>query len=417
MQGLRPNLFVLSAFWFAVELHWAAVLGAANQVQVARFVAPTFFGEATAILGGFGATLAIISQIVSGRASDRLRRRMPFVIAGTLLDIPALFAFALAPSFVAVIASFSAVEIAFNVAGGPYQALIPDRVDKSEQGRASGIMGLLRLVATAAGLVLARIFVHQPGPGTGPREVTQGLVMLAIVLSAVLLVALGITLVGVRDQAVQRAPQTQRLFAPWPNRASFIWLIISRAFVNAALYLVLPFLAFYLRFALHVEHYLKTSLDLLILMVLCSLVGTIPAGIWGDRVSKKTILFAALACLSAAALGLAFVGALRPVWAIGVVLGIAWGAFFSVDWALACNLLPEGRAAGLMAVWNIGAAGPQVASLFLGGPLVDHIGAATGNLGLGYRSLYILITILAACGALALIGVRESKAGLAQRSL
>jgi len=412
----RPqNQFALSFYWFAWELHWAALLGATLQAEIARFMPPTAYGRATAILGGVGAMLAILSQFGAGRASDVLRKRMPFIILGTLLDVAALYAFAYAPSFGAVVAAFAAVQVALNIAGGPYQALIPDRIAKAGQGRASAFMGLMRLAGTAAGLLLAKLVVHQPGPGVTPEMYTHSFVVLVTVISAILLAALVVTLLGVRETSGD-IPPAQPVLADWPQRASFWWLIVSRAFVSSGLYLILPFLGFYLRFALHVEHYQSTSLTLLLLMVGCSLVGTVPAGLLGDRLPKKSIIYIALALLAAGSLALTVTTTLAPVGLLAIGLGVGWGAYYSVDWALATNLLPSGRAGALMAIWNLGASAPQVAAPIVGGLLVDRVGEASGDLGLGYRLLFALVAAFVGAGAFALSFVRESREGLARRT-
>src|SRR5579863_6238260 len=171
-------------------MHWAALLGAAMQAQVAHFIDPSFTGRAMGILSGAGALFSIVSQYVAGRASDIRQRRIPFIIAGTLCNVVALFGFAFAPSFVTVVAAFVAVQVAFNVAGGPYQALIPDHVPRERQGWASGVMALYRLAGNAAGLLLARQIVRQPGPGVSDVEISHGLFVLACALSIVLLAAL-----------------------------------------------------------------------------------------------------------------------------------------------------------------------------------------------------------------------------------
>jgi MFS family permease len=408
----KPNQFVLAAYWFAWEMQWAALLGLTLQAQIARFMPPTMFGRATAVLGAVGALLAIISQFGAGRASDLVRRRMPFIIAGTLLDIVALYAFAFAPSFGAVIVSFAAIQIALNIAGGPYQALIPDRVAKSAQGRASAFMGLMRLAGTAAGLLLAKIVVHQPGPGITAQMYTHSFLLLVSVISATLLVALVVTIVGVPESPGDVA-EPQALLADWPSRASFWWLVVSRSFVSVGLNLILPFFAFYLRFALHVASYLSTSATLLLLMVVCSLIGTVPAGVLADHFPKKSIIYIALALLVCGAVALAFTNTLTVVAVIAVLLGAGWGSYYSVDWALATNLLPVGRAGALMAIWNLGATAPQVAAPIIGGLLVDHVGEATGDLGLGYRLLFALIAAFVLCGAFALAFVREPREGVA----
>jgi MFS family permease len=416
----KDNLFALSAFWFAWELHWAALLGAAIQGQIARFAPPDLIGTATAVLGGSGAVFSILSQYGSGRLSDRLGRRMPFIVAGTLLDIVALFGFAISPSFLMVVVTFAGVQIALNAACGPYQALMPDRVEMAARGRASAVMGLFRLSGTAAGLFLALRFVHQPGPHVTAAMFTGGLVHLVIAISAILLVALAFTVLGVsenkRTSTVDpRSAGTNVATTDWPLRTSFGWLIASRAAVNMGLYSILPFLAFYLRFAHHVPDYLHKSLNLLLIMIACALVGTVPAGIAGDRWSKKNILYGALVLLAIGAASLSLVAAPTQLTALAIVLGLGWGAYYSVDWALACMLLPTGRAGALMAIWNIGASAPQVAAPIVGGLLVDRTGALTGDLGLGYRLLFGLVAVFVILGAVGLAFVREPRAGLEKR--
>lgn len=410
MQGARRfrDQAVLSAFWFAWEVHWAALLGAAMQAQTARFIAPGAIGTATAILSGAGAACSIVAQYLAGRASDAARRRIPFIVAGTVLDVVALFGFALAPSFASVVFAVFAVQVSLNIAGGPYQALIPDRVARSQHGGASAIMAFYRLAGNAVGLLAAKKLVVQPDPGVAAATVTHGLLVLATVLSAVLLAALAVTLVGVRDDPAPAADEGRSgADAPWPQRASFAWLVISRSLVSMGLYLILPFFAFFLRFALHVQAYLQMSLGLLLAMVGFSLVGTIPAYLLADRISKKAVMFGALLVLAAGAAVLSQQPDTHAVGILAIALGIGWGAYYAVDWALACNLLPAGRAGALMAIWNIGASGPQVLSPAIGGLLVDRIGAAAHDPGAGYRLLFELLAGYVVLGAIALAFVRE----------
>ncbi|HET9343500.1 MAG TPA: MFS transporter [Candidatus Eremiobacteraceae bacterium] len=399
---------VLSAFWFAWEVHWAALLGAAMQAQTARFVAPGAIGTATAILSGAGAACSIVSQYLAGRASDRAGRRIPFIVAGTLLDVVALFGFALAPSFVSVVFAVFAVQISLNIAGGPYQALIPDKVPRSRQGGASAVMAFYRLAGNAVGLLAAKRLVVQPDPDVPAATVTHGLIMLAIVLSVVLLAALAVTLVGVRDEPAPKADDAaSKPAVAWPERVSFVWLVVSRSLVSMGLYLILPFFAFFLRFALHVQSYLQMSLGVLLAMVGFSIIGTVPAYLLADRVSKKAVMFGALFVLAAGAAVLSQLQSTQYVIAVAIALGIGWGAYYAVDWALACNLLPAGRAGALMAIWNIGASGPQVLSPAVGGVLVDRIGAAANDPGAGYRLVFELLAVYVILGAVALGFVRE----------
>jgi MFS family permease len=133
-------------------------------------------------------------------------------------------------------------------------------------------------------------------------------------------------------------------------------------------------------------------------------------------VSKKTVMFVSFALLAAGAFAIAAAASVGALYAIAILLGVGWGAYYAVDWALACNLVGKGRAGALMAIWNIGSSGPQVLSPVIGGLLVDRIGGASGDLGAGYRMLFILVGAYVVAGALALIFVREHTAGKARET-
>jgi MFS family permease len=408
------HLAGLSAFWFAWEAQWAALLGAALQAQVARFFAPTHIGAAMAVLSGSGAFLAIVSQYAGGSVSDRRGGHAALMAAGTLANIAGLIAFAVVPSFFDVVATFAAIQIAFNIAGGPYQALIPRLIQPGARGRASAAMGVFRLAGNAAGLLAARLTVHQPDPALGASAFRAGLLHLAEVLTAIVLVCLLITVRTLRGGTVHALDQADALEqAPatcWGHRRSFAWLIGSRTVVSLGLYLILPFFAFYLRFVHHVARYLAASLELLFLMTVSALAGTVPAGIAGDRIRKRPLLWSALGLLALGSASLAASGSPRVLWAIAVLLGFGWGAYYAVDWALACVLVAPRRAGALMAIWNIGASAPQVAAPVVGGLLVDRM-AAGGNVAVAYRMLFVLVTACVVIGAALLGGVREPVVG------
>lgn len=404
----------LSAFWFAWEAQWAALLGAALQAQVARFFAPAHIGTAMAALSGSGAFLAIVSQYGGGSFSDRRGGHGVLIAAGTLVNIAGLVAFAIVPSFWEVIATFAAIQIAFNIAGGPCQALIPRLIPAQARSRASAAMGIFRLAGNAAGLLAARLTVRQPDPALGAFAFRAGLLHLAGVLAAILIVCLVITVATLRGGtggSVNRAdPAEHTPPTRWIHRASFTWLIGSRTLVSLGLYLILPFFAFYLRFVHHVVRYLAASLELLLLMTVSALAGTVPAGIAGDRIPKRPLLWCALGLLALGSASLAARPSPHLLWAIAVLLGFGWGAYYAVDWALACVLVPPKRAGALMAIWNVGASAPQVAAPVLGGLLVDRM-AARGDVASGYQILFAVVAACAAAGGILLAGVREPGVG------
>jgi MFS family permease len=88
---------------------------------------------------------------------------------------------------------------------------------------------------------------------------------------------------------------------------------------------------------------------------------------------------------------------LTVLYVLGVLYGIGYGAYYAVDWALACDVLPDReRAAGRdMALWHVSFTLPQVlapailASFlhFLNEPGHQLAGVITGH-DLGFRFIF-----------------------------
>lgn len=92
--------------------------------------------------------------------------------------------------------------------------------------------------------------------------------------------------------------------------------------------------------------------------------------------------------------------------------GLAYGAYYSVDWALACDVLPNKEdAAKDMAVWHISMVLPQTIILPISGLLLGSFGRTVTN-GVthysyaGYVAIFTLAAIFLLLGAFFLRNVR-----------
>ena len=94
------------------------------------------------------------------------------------------------------------------------------------------------------------------------------------------------------------------------------------------------------------------------------------------------------AAVAVALVVLAVASSLPVAFGAAALAGLAWGAFFTADWALACTLLPVGAMASAMGIWNVAAAIPQVVAPLVTGPLVTALDAS--HPGLGPRAAVLL---------------------------
>lgn len=397
----------LSLYWFSQNFHWGALLTVALQSEVIRIVGESRKEWALGLLLGIGAFVAMLTQPLAGAASDRslLRwgRRRPFMVVGTLLACGALMAMAYSPSFVGFVIAFCAVQLTLNISSAGYQGLIPDLVPADQRGTASGYMGLMTMLGTLMGLGLAGVLLD------------QGLVLpLYGMLIGVLLVGLLVTLMFVKETPLTaREPFSwQRFFAGfWINpreQPDFAWLFATRAIAMLGFYTLLNYLEYYLKDVIgRADYEIATSIVGAMVMVGAT-ASTLLAGVVSDRVDRRLLV-----CIAAALMGLtALVFITGPAyWLVlvfAVVFGIGYGAFTSVDWALAVDVLPAAKDAGKdLGVWSISTTLPQVFAPLLGGLILDRY---VDNLGAGYATLYACAGLLFLLGAAGVWKIRRRQA-------
>jgi MFS family permease len=82
---------------------------------------------------------------------------------------------------------------------------------------------------------------------------------------------------------------------------------------------------------------------------------------------------------------------------MGIVFGLGYGAYESVDWALASDVLPSmDDYAKDMGVWHVAMVLPQVIATPVAGYLLDNfqrVGAAQNIPNLGYTVIFVIAVI------------------------
>jgi MFS family permease len=123
-------------------------------------------------------------------------------------------------------------------------------------------------------------------------------------------------------------------------------------------------------------------------------------GVWSDRVGRRkpfVIWSGVLMAVATAVLAgwQTWPGAI----AAAAFLGIGFGVFTSVDFALMTDVLPKALDRGKdLGVINVANALPQVAAPALAAPIVTYLG--------GYRVLYLVSAVIGMAGALLVRRIR-----------
>ncbi|MDH7569375.1 MAG: MFS transporter, partial [Armatimonadota bacterium] len=137
------------------------------------------------------------------------------------------------------------------------------------------------------------------------------------------------------------------------------------------------------------------------------------------RVGRKRVVYVANTVVALAALSVLFAHTLSATVILVAIFGLGYGAYYSVDWALACDVLPRREdAAKDMAVWHIALTLPQslamplagaVVGLF-GSTMVETLGGEVARYPLaGYRALFSMAAFFLLLGAVLLRNVKKAR--------
>jgi predicted MFS family arabinose efflux permease len=313
--------------------------------------------------------------------------------------------------------AFVLIQLLLNTATGPFQAIIPDRVPREHQGKASGWMGVWQLIGQIIGLILpgllltpmiVNLLLKSLGkpPLLDTAAISLGTLLICAVSAAVLLVCLFFNAPLLIQKPLPRQnakPISEALRDALDlglkNYPDFAWLLASRAIINLGIYAAINFLRYYVSDELRPPFPTALAVMFIALAVtLGGVVSTLVAGKLADKVSKRVVIYYSCGFAALAALGFCLAHNFYLACAIGLVFGIGYGAFCAVDWAFAANLMPQGREGKYMAIFHIAFTAPQVLGLMLGGFIGTQF---------GYRAVFLSVPVYLIIGAALVSKVRE----------
>lgn len=439
--------FLLSFYWLAVNAQWSAILTILVQSQVLVMVDPERKGRAVGLVMGIGAIAGILVPPLLGALSDRVMfrmgRRRPFMLVGTAVNLLALAGMAYFPfleteGFWGFTGAYWLFALAFlvanffsNVAMAPYSALLPDIVPVEQRGSASGWYGLMTTLGNGVGVVIAGSMVSHEAP----LEVFQQQIFhVYLVLGVFLVVGVLATVLGTPEKplAVRPKPLHWKKFLGQmvdPFRSpDFFWVFFTRLLVTMGLWSVQNFLQFFMKdvvrdFSVFGHVLAKTPEEaveyVLVLLLLFAVPASFIGGKLSDRYGRKAMVYVSGGLQGLVCLGFILLHDYTSALVIGMFFGIGYGAYESVDWALACDVLPNPDAAAKdMGLWHISLTLPQLVAVPLAGYLLDifqNVGETIGASNLGYTIIFSVAGIYFGLGTL-LVG-RIKKGDRAQVSV
>jgi MFS family permease len=410
MSTLQQAL--LSFYWFATNVHWTAILLVTMPSQIKSVVGNDVKGSMLGLALGAGAFISMVAAPIFGGLSDRIHlpggRRKPWIVLGTLGNVVSLvgLAYLAQPgrpeSLVGWTAAFLLVELFNNIATAPYSALIPDMVPAEQRGSASGWLGLMIMLGTFVGGVTG--FLIEPLGVAGVYFLLMGIMLLGML----------VTLFGVNELPAVRPALTFKLgeflrglYDPFKH-SDFTWVFLTRMLVTMGTFTVQEFLQYYLGDVIGAPFVLagvgqvassaEEAVSFFILpLLLGAIVTTLVAGVLSDRYGRKVMVYLSGALMGIVALVFVFFHSFTLAVLMGVVFGLGYGAYESVDWALASDVLPSmDDYAKDMGVWHVAMVLPQVIATPVAGFLLDSfqkVGRAQNVPNLGYTVIFLVAVL------------------------
>lgn len=207
------HILAISIFWMALNFHWAALGIIILPSQVFKLVGELHKGEALAFVLVPGAFVSLFANPLFGMLSDRTRgriatfgRRRPYILFGTLINVAGLIGMAAARDISSLAIAYVIVQFSNNAATAPFHALLPDIVPQRQRGTASGVMGLLSIIGSIGGVVVAGQLIDAAKPLTQYQQslwLTYGIII--VVLVALMLV----TILSIRERDIAAPVDTQ----------------------------------------------------------------------------------------------------------------------------------------------------------------------------------------------------------------
>ncbi len=369
--------------------------------QQSEAISPDHKAGVLSLVTGVGALVSTLLNPVWGAFSDRttlrMGRRLPWVLGGAVGGAVAMLLLSGADSVWRLVLAWALAQASLNAMLAAITATVPDQVPTRDRGVVGGVLS----IAQTGGVIV----------GSGIAAATGSIAAGYLTIAVVLVVTTLPYAVNSRDIALPRELRPEfrwgtflRSFWVSPRQyPDFGWAWLTRFLMNLGNSILILYLLFYLKDEVDLSDDAAEDAVFTLTAVygLVTVVTALVGGWWSDRIGRRKPLVIWSGLIAAAALTLfAFVHTMPAAYVGAVVLGIGFGAYTAVDFALITQVLPgAGDRAKDLGVINIANALPQV--------LAPVLAAAVLGLGLGYPGLYLLAAAVSVLGSVLVRRIRS----------
>lgn len=355
--------------------------------------------------------IGLIIQPIIGKASDntwnKLGRRFPYILAGAVISVLAMFFMPNAAIATAIMSPlvFGALMLcfmdgSFNVTFQPFRSLVSDMLPEEQKNVGFSIQSFLINVGAVLGAVLPYILTwmgvsNSAEPGHVPNSVIWSFYIGGSVLILSVLVTIFTTKEYTPEQmksfeqdsdgAVSQTKSTKGdgIFKLLAKAPSIMWQLAAVQFF--------AWFAFYIFWTLGLpgmseQYWGTTDANTSAYQEAGNWFGIIN-GAYGlfaalfalcmpkliKILSRKVVYALALACGGLGFLSVAFMTNSNLIILSMVGVGIAWAAILALPFAILSSSLPQDNMGGYLGLFNFTVSVPQIISGLLGGVIMTHV--------------------------------------------
>jgi len=426
------NHFCIGAYWFGWAFLWMPLLVIVIPHQVEYIVDGNNSGKSMGSVFLIGSIGSLICSPVFGHLSDNsqnaMGRRRPFLMVGICITTIGLLLMSISPPYTIYCIGFFICSCGNFITLAPYSALVPDVVPFDQRGICSGWLGACSMFGyllggamsyhlEKLGFFLTFVFLTMTHAFFGwitlrfvPEiHIKQGYQTVDITHNETddddgeydqdieiednqLEISHGITRhsmdVDDRDPQFKNRMNGQNRYnlgffesSPFWNM-DFVWLFISRFFIQMGAIIVQENLQFYLRdtkggdftvFGIllakdEVQAVAVLFAPLLFGALISSIVSGIISDIYGQQ--RKFLVYFSGICMSLCCILFGINRWFMFDIIISLFFGFGFGVFSAIDWAMATDVLPNPNCYGRdMGYWNLSMTLPQI----IGSPIVGYL--------------------------------------------
>ena len=388
-----PQLLILNAYWVGLSFMWNSLHPIILPAVLLNYVPDAKKNTYLGLLTFLGLILAMVIQPFSGALSDgwksRFGRRRPLIVFGTLFDFVFLSILAWSGGLVWLFIGYIGLQLSSNIAHGPLQGLLPDRVPREQLGVASSFKNFMDMLS----LVIASLLA-----GRMLDPVSRDPTTIMLVVIGLLAVSAAITILGVKEESsFTRAERSvsaveadffSQFKIDFSKNTSYWWLIAERALFLLGIYGVQAFAQYYLQDVIRVPDPPKQTGDLLAALTVALVVLVLVGGWLSDKYGAKKVLIGATYISALGIFLMLLAKDMRGLLIFGAVFGAGIGLFLTSNWALANTLAPGDEAGKYLGLTNLATAGSGALAR-LEGPALDWLNATYPGAWIGYKGLFI----------------------------